>query len=160
MRRFLFATAICLCPLISFAAETTHPKVRAITAFVCVDRGTYREQVGEVLTFLRNAKSAYEKGGFEVESIRVTTQPFPDYTRGLKHANAVNFLLEFDAFANKERFMLNIGPAVVKASDDLANLKLLGEVLKQTQVINASAIVADKSGVNWEVVRETGRMVK
>ena len=62
MIRRLLAIAICLWSLPTFAE---HPKVRAITAFVHVDREHYRAQVGEAVTMLRSAKSAYEKAGFE-----------------------------------------------------------------------------------------------
>ena len=58
------------------------PRVRAITAFVSIDRATYGKQIQDTLAMLRKAKSAFEKGGYEVQTIRITTQPFPQYTRG------------------------------------------------------------------------------
>src|SRR5258708_27313150 len=51
------------------------PKVRAITAFVRIDRDHYEQQIADALTMLRSAKAAYEKEGYEVETIRITTQP-------------------------------------------------------------------------------------
>src|SRR5690349_9339478 len=53
------------------------PKVRAITAFVRIDRDHYAQQIQQPLGMLRAAKSAFEKAGYQVESIRITTQPFP-----------------------------------------------------------------------------------
>ena len=57
------------------------PKIRAITAFVRLDRAHYKEQIQDTLNFLRQAKSAFEKSGYEVQTIRITTQPFPEYTQ-------------------------------------------------------------------------------
>jgi len=159
MVRQILVLATLLCTsVLSFAQQ--HPNVRAITAFVRIDRDHYQQQIGDALKMLRPAKAAYEKAGFTVQSVRVTTQPFPEYTRGLSRADAVKFLLEVDAFAKKEDFLLNIGPAVVKAGDDLANFDVLGDVLNKAMVINASAIVADDSGVHWDAVRAAGHMVK
>jgi hypothetical protein len=59
------------------------PRVRAITAFVSIDRATYGKQIQDTLAMLRKAKSAFEKGGYEVQTIRITTQPFHQYTRGI-----------------------------------------------------------------------------
>ena len=45
------------------AGDYTRPKVRAITAFVRLDRATYPQQVSEALAVLRAAKGEFEKQG-------------------------------------------------------------------------------------------------
>ena len=94
------------------------PKVRAITAFVRLDRANYQSQIQDALKFLRTAKAAIEKSGYEVEGIRITTQPFPEYTRGLSDDQALSFFRDYDALAVKEGFDAAIGPAMLKDSDD------------------------------------------
>src|SRR5882724_12315644 len=59
------------------------PKIRTVTAFVRLNRTTYQAQVAEALKMLRAAKDAFSKAGYEVETLRITTQPFPEYTKGL-----------------------------------------------------------------------------
>ncbi|MGB9243400.1 MAG: hypothetical protein WCC03_08615 [Candidatus Acidiferrales bacterium] len=61
-------------------AIANKPKIRAVTAFIRLDRSQYESQIQETLKFLRAAKSTLEKSGYEVEGIRITTQPFPEYT--------------------------------------------------------------------------------
>src|SRR5262245_38277076 len=78
------------------------PKVRAITAFVRLDRVHYRQQIAEALQFLRSAQSAYQKAGLEVETIRITTQPFPEVVRGVPEGAALAFFRELDQLAAKE----------------------------------------------------------
>jgi hypothetical protein len=51
---------------------------RTITAFVRIEPAQYRQQIGEAVTMLRQAKAAFEKGGYEVQTIRITTQPFTE----------------------------------------------------------------------------------
>src|ERR1700741_1726324 len=79
-----YLTLTIACPSVIWGAENSaRPKVRAITAFIRLDRNKYEAQIQDTLRMLRRAKSAMEQGGYEVESIRITTQPFPEYIRGL-----------------------------------------------------------------------------
>ena len=59
------------------------PKIRAITAFINLDRGQYKEQVAEALKMLRRAQTILESRGYQVQTIRIATQPFADYAKGL-----------------------------------------------------------------------------
>ena len=71
------------------SALTTKPKVRAITAFIQLDISKYQQQLADTLKMLRGAKQEYERAGYEVESVRITTQPFPQYTKGMSDAAAL-----------------------------------------------------------------------
>jgi uncharacterized protein (UPF0210 family) len=135
------------------------PKVRAITAFIRIDREHYAQQFQEALVMLRGAKSAFEKGGYEVQTIRITTQPFPQYTAGLSGAEAVEFFKLLDDLAKKESFLANIGPAMMSDQDDPARVELLGEIVAITR-INASIVVAGEDGIHWNAVREAAKTVK
>jgi hypothetical protein len=86
----------------SASEPAPRPKIRAITAFVRLDRTRYKDQIQDALTFLRQAKAAYEKSGYEVQTIRITTQPFPEYTRDLSEEQAIAFFRDYDALAVKE----------------------------------------------------------
>jgi uncharacterized protein len=135
------------------------PKVRAITAFVRIDHEHYAAQIQQALVMLRGAKSAFEKGGYEVETIRITTQPFPQYMAGLSRTEAVEFFKRLDDLARKESFLADIGPAMLSDQDDPAQMELLGEILSTTK-INASAVVAGEDGIHWKVIRAAAKMVK
>ena len=135
------------------------PKVRAITAFVRIDHEHYAAQIQQALVMLRGAKSAFEKGGYEVETIRITTQPFPQYMAGLSRTEAVEFFKRLDDLARKESFLADIGPGMLSDQDDPAQMELLGEILSTTK-INASAVVAGEDGIHWKAIRAAARMVK
>src|SRR5580704_798563 len=69
------AIAMILLASIQLAAQTSpasasNPKVRAITGFVRLDRGTYRKQIADALVVLRRVKADFESSGYEVESLR------------------------------------------------------------------------------------------
>lgn len=147
---------------ISAAAEPTlaKPKVRAVTAFVRLDRTNYPSQVEEALRLLRVAKAAYEQAGFEVQTIRISTQPFPEYTGGLSREETLAFFRAYDQLARKEGFDAAIGPAMVAASDDPRQAELLAEILAANRGLNGSVVVAGEEGVNWNAVRAAAKVIK
>lgn len=147
-------------PAIWGADKAQKPKVRAITAFLTLDRSDYQAQISATLKVLRHARSAFEKGGYEVQSIRITTQPFPEYIRGLTRQEALEFFRAYESLAIKESFDPNIGPAMLHDTDDPAQVELLGEVLSTTKTLLSSIVVAAGDGIHWNSVRAAARLVK
>jgi uncharacterized protein (UPF0210 family) len=141
-------------------APAERPKIRAITAFLNLDRAQYQEQVADALKMLKYARTVYESRGYEVQTIRIATQPFPQYTKGLTTEQAVAFFKEYDALAAKEKFSASIGPAMLDAGDSEAQADLLSEILRNTKGINASLVVAGEDGVRWRAVGAAAQVVK
>ena len=135
------------------------PKVRAITAFIDIDAAAYSSQIGDAVRFLTAAREAYRGAGFEVETIRIATQPFPRYTTGMTRADAVAFLLKLDELASKLGFSGSIGPAMLNDADDPAPVALLAEVLPRVK-LNASLVVAAEDGIHWNAVRQSARLIQ
>jgi uncharacterized protein (UPF0210 family) len=162
-RAGIFATALllalaCVMPLAAQELKEK-PKVRAVTAFVRIDLQNYSAQIADTLKMLRRAKAIMEKGGYEVQTIRIVTQPFPEYTKNLSHDEAMKFFRAFDALATKEDFAPNIGPAMMRDTDDPAQAELLAEVLCATK-LNASIVIAAEDGIHWNAVRAAAKLVK
>jgi uncharacterized protein (UPF0210 family) len=136
------------------------PKVRTVTAFIRLDRARYQAQVAEALRMLRAAKDALTRAGYEVETIRITTQPFPEYTSGLTADQAMEFFRAFDKLAQQEGFTPAIGPAMSKDTDDPKQAELLARILAETENINGFVVVADDQGIHWNGVRAAARVIK
>jgi uncharacterized protein (UPF0210 family) len=141
-------------------ADPAKPKIRAITAFINLDRAQYKEQVSDALKLLRRAQTTFESRGYQVQTIRIATQPFPEYTKGLTNEQAVAFFKEYDALAVKEKFAASIGPAMLNADDSEAQADLLAEILSNTKSLNGSVSVAGEDGVNWKAVGAAARVMK
>jgi hypothetical protein len=135
------------------------PKIRTITAFVRIEPSRYRQQIEEALTVLRQGKAAFEKGGYEVQTIRITTQPFTQYTSDLPRAGTLDFFKSLDEMSKQNSFLLNIGPLTPGNSADTAQLDLLSQILATTKV-NASVVIAGDDGVHWNAIRAAARVVK
>jgi uncharacterized protein (UPF0210 family) len=143
------------------SAEGAKPKVRAITGFVTIDARSYASQIEETVSFLNRVRDAVAAAGYDVAGIRITTQPFPEYTRGLSHADALALLRGIDALAGKLRFNPNIGPAMLHDTDDSGPVDLLTEVLSMPgSRLNANLVVAGDDGIHWNAVRQAARVIK
>src|SRR5580704_3645692 len=64
------------------SAADSRPRIRAVTAFIEVDSNNYAAKIEETQKFLKSAKTALNAAGFEGAGGRITTQPFPVYTKG------------------------------------------------------------------------------
>lgn len=143
----------------SFAFAQAKPKVRAITAFIRIDAEHMEAQVFEAVSFLNGAREEYKASGFEVETIRIVTQPLANYTKGMKRADALALLHKYGDLAGKLGFSANLGSVMMTDDDDRATVDLAIEVFASTK-INGSLIVADEKGIHWESIREAARLVK
>lgn len=162
-RLVLLAVMLLPIQLLAQAASsgaTGNPKVRAITGFVRLDRNRLEPQVAETLAVLRKVKSEFESAGYQVESLRITTQPLGELVKGASEAEALAFLGRFDALSAKEDFVPNVGPAMMHDADDPATMHLLERTLSTLPNIEASSIIADESGIHWKTIARTAELVK
>src|SRR6185312_14299207 len=155
MRKALLALLLAAA---AYAADS-RPKVRAVTAFIDIDARNYASQIDNTMRFLNAARDAYKHAGFEVETVRIVTQPFPRYAMAMKHDEAVAFFHKLNDMAATTGFSLNIGTAMLNDNDDTAPNALLAEVLS-TGKINASLVIAGDDGIHWRALREAAKVIK
>src|SRR5882724_58865 len=136
------------------------PKIRTVTAFLNLDRAQYKEQIADALQMLRRAKTVFESRGYEVETIRIATQPFPEYTKGLTPSQTIAFFKDLDALAEKEKFAPGIGPAMLNADDPESQADLLADIIANTKHIRGSIVIAGEDGVRWRAIGAAARAIK
>jgi uncharacterized protein len=156
----LFACSVASAQRKPAAGDPDKPKIRAITAFVNLDRAQYQPQIADAVKMLKYARTVFESRGFEVQTIRISTQPFAQYTKGLTTEQALAFFRNYDAVAEQDKFDASIGPAMLNADDSEAQANLLAEILKNTKILNASLVVAGEDGVRWRAVGAAARVMK
>jgi uncharacterized protein len=163
------ASLLCLCAALVFALPSSahaaieyheKPKVRALTAFVRLDRANYQTQIADALAVLHKLKTAFEIAGYEVQTIRITTQPFPEYTRGLSPEETIAFFRDYNALAVKEGFDASIGPAILRDSDDPREAELAARIIAATTTLESSVVVAGEDGIHWKAVRAAAGAMK
>ena len=164
-RRAVLLTLAASALLFSSAAanvpeQPDRPKIRAVTAFIHLDRAHYQDQIAETLKFLRRAKSAFELGGYEVQTIRITTQPFPEYTADLSPREALRFFRDYNALAVKEGFDAAIGPAMMSDAEDPRQAELLAKILASTTTLEGSVFIAGEEGIHWKSLRAAAGVIR
>lgn len=155
MRRLLFVLAA-LWVTATYGDEVpVKPKIRAITAFITIDAKAYPKQIEEAVNFLSHVRSEEQIAGYEVSTIRISTQPFPEYTRGMSHSDALAVLEGINDLAEKLKFTPNIGPT------DEASVDLLIEVLsKPGNRVVGNLITADDDGIRWNAVKQAAHVIR
>ena len=142
------------------AAQPQNPKVRAITAFVRLDRDQYRKQIDEALAVVARAKAEFVSSGYQVETMRITTQPLAELVAGMPEDKALAFLRDLDDLSVKENFLPDVGPAMLHDSDDPATMHLLERALSTLPNIESNAVIADDEGIHWKTIHRTAELVR
>ena len=136
------------------------PKVRAITAFVRLDRDHYQSEGADALVVLRKATTEFVASGYDVETIRIVTQPLAELVAGMTEDDALKFLAKFNELSLKEKFAPNVGPGMMHDSDDVATMRLMAKALSTLPNLKGSAIIADEQGIHWKTIHEAAVLVK
>jgi uncharacterized protein (UPF0210 family) len=140
-------------------AAGSRPRIRAVTAFVTIDHNDYAAKVEETQKFLATAKEALNRAGFDGAGGRITTQPFPVYTKGMSREEALDLIRKLREATTKARTGLNIGAAMLNDNDDTAPVALLADVLSSISV-NANIVMADERGIHWHALHQAAKLIK
>lgn len=143
------------------ADDRAKPKVRAVTGFITVDAKSYPAQFEEAAKFLTQVRETIQAAGYEVQGIRITTQPFPDYTRGLSRAEALKLLRGISELAGKQHFAVSVGPAMLKDSDSTGPVEILTDALSTPgNRVSGTIMTAGEDGIHWNAVRQAAHLIK
>jgi uncharacterized protein (UPF0210 family) len=140
------------------AAADSRPKVRAITAFIRIDAANYETQVNDAARFLTSARDEYQASGYEVETIRIVTQPLASYIKGMQHADAVALVRRYGELAVRLGARPNLGAILLDPDEGNFATDVAIDVFASTG-INGSLIVATDSGIRWKSIREAARVI-
>ena len=112
--------------------------------------------------FSARARALFEDVGLELQTVRLATQPFPEILRNEGPAGAVPFARELEGRCHAQGVdYCSIGTVVAtRPEEDLAYLDVIPEVIRQTEMAFASALVASPaSGINLAAVARAAEVV-
>src|ERR1044072_2129649 len=134
------------------APDAAKPNVRAVTAFVTLDRARYETQIDETMKVLNAVKAEFAKRGDETQTLRIVTQPFAELVKGLNDKDAPAFLRAFAELSEKRGVDHNVGPAMLHDTDDPASMRLVAQARSTLSHLTARAIIADDQGIHWKKI--------
>jgi uncharacterized protein (UPF0210 family) len=115
-------------------------KIRAITIGITLSRKKMSVQIARAAKFLARAKDAFVAGGFDVQTTRISTQPWPVFCKGLGENKVVQEIQTIEEICHNEGVeFVSVGTAVAEKSVDL-----VPEIVCITKNVSASITIADR----------------
>src|SRR5690348_10236586 len=75
-------------------------KIRTITAGVNLKNTSDLAAIESAIGFLQRAKKKFEDAGYEIQTLRIATQPLPEYLNGKSRGEALADLKKIDAIVS------------------------------------------------------------
>ena len=135
-------------------------RIRTITAGISMTSPEDLDPLVEAIAFLEKARSRFVDAGYEVQTIRVATQPLAEYLPDWPTAGAIQRMIGMDELAAEHNLMLNIGPVI---TDDRYHPRLAAwssELISQTKNTSHTVIVASaEHGVHTQTAKSAGEAI-
>ncbi len=157
----MFAAGTILPVFPGIAASDAHNfRIRTITAGVNMATGDDFNALQRASDFLKHSRDTFETMGYEVQTLRIATQPLFHYLSDWHSSTSLDAIRELDVFAREHELMLNIGPVnhVHHDSEEFANWVV--EVIANTRNTSCSLIVASEEiALNNQALRTSARIM-
>ena len=142
------------------AAVTRNFRIRTITAGVNMAAEADIDALQRAVGFLKRGRERFEALDYEVQTLRIATQPLFKYLSDWQSAASMNAIWQLDAFAQEHKVILNIGPVnhAHQNSDEFANWVV--EIISNTKNTSCSLIVASPEiSLNNQAVRTAAKIM-
>jgi Uncharacterized conserved protein len=132
-------------------------RIRSITCFFQPDPSDYQGDVQKLGAFSRNLAARLQSIGFEVQSKRLATTPFPTYLGAMSQPDKLLWATRFEGAARLEGFgYISLGPALPEYPESYA---LLPEFMRQSKNAFFGAVIADRFLVYPEAIQATAKVI-
>jgi len=137
-------------------------KIRSITVGVNLSSLSNEEVIRQAGRFARQSKETFEGQGIEVQTLRLATQPFPEYLGDASGEEILRFAVELEKLCVKEGLeYFSIGPVTSDKTDrDLALMALIPRLIQETERLFVSITIGTGAEIKGQTVREAARAIK
>jgi uncharacterized protein (UPF0210 family) len=134
-------------------------KIRSITFFINPEWPLNEGKLDQAGTFIQEAQAGYEDAGYEVQTTRLATIPFPLLFKGLKDEEAIEASVALEKAAAAQGFAYTaIGPALIDQPEGYA---LIPDLIAATETLFCCAEMATrKQGVSLPAVRACAEIIQ
>ena len=117
-------------------------RIRTITAGVNLSNTSDLATVESAIVFLQRAKKKFEDEGYEIQTLRIATQPLAEYLNGKSRAAALRDLKAIDGVVAAKNVLFSIGPVITDDRYDPEFAVWATQLVRETKNINFSVTVA------------------
>jgi len=134
-------------------------KIRSITYFSSPGDDLDQESINSAKIFYSTAKSAFEADGYEVQTIRYATPPFPTFLDGLENKQIISYASNLELTLQKVGYAyISLGPALPGHPE---SYKIIPDLIRATEGTFCSGLLTDtKRGVYLPAVRACGEIIQ
>lgn len=130
------------CPERVTPTGSHHFKIRTITAGVNLKSTSDLTTVESAIGFLQQAGKKFEDQGYEIQTLRIATQPLPEYLNGKSRSEALVELKKIDDLVSAKGVLFSIGPVITDDRHDPEFALWATQLVRETKNINFSVTVA------------------
>src|SRR2546425_9367269 len=117
-------------------------KIRTVTVGVNLKNTSDLATVESAIEFLQRARKKLEDEGYEIQTLRIATQPLPEYLNGKSRGAALADLKAIDGLGSARNVLISIGPVITDDRHDSEFAVWATLLVKETKNINFSVTVA------------------
>ncbi|HJZ80908.1 MAG TPA: DUF711 family protein, partial [Pyrinomonadaceae bacterium] len=139
--------------------EARRFRIRTITAGVSLESTSDLRTVAAAAEFLQRARKKFETAGYEIQTVRIATQPLPEYLKGKTRTEALADLRKIDELVAAKNAIISIGPVINDDRYDPEFASWASELVKQTKTINFSVAVASERGVHRQTATSAAEAI-
>ena len=156
--RCLSGVLVCL-TLVSFPQAQNAFKLRCLTAGISLRANDYPEVLAKTREFFEKSIPLLVKEGFFLQGGRVSTNPFPVYTRGTTVEETVHRVSQLTAFTERMNLGLSIGPAIQDNRYDEEMIEKVCVLLKGLPVSCSMVIASPEHGIHYDTIRAAAQTI-
>jgi uncharacterized protein (UPF0210 family) len=125
-------------------------RIRTITAGVNLDSTNDLKTIESAIDFLQKARKKFEDEGYEIQTVRIATQPLSQYLNGKSRTAALDDLKRIDGVLSEKNVILSIGPVITADRHDTEFPAWAAQLVQQTNNISFSVTVASERGIHTQ----------
>jgi uncharacterized protein (UPF0210 family) len=136
-------------------------RIRTITAALQLQNTGKLKQAEEAVAFLQRARAAFQAEGYEVQTLRIATQPLGEYLPDWMDDSSLSAIQALDRFAADNEVMFSIGPVITGDVHHDQFAAWAAELVQQTNNISFTVRVASPGlGIHHQAVRSAAEAIQ
>jgi hypothetical protein len=134
-------------------------RIRTITAGVHLSSAANLDPAKAAVAFLHQARSRFEAEGFEVQTLRLATQPLARYLPDWKSPTGLTAIKALDQFAVDSKVGCSIGPVITDDQYQPEFGAWAAELAQQTSVSFSCQVASAAGGVHSRALRSAAEAI-
>lgn len=131
-------------------------KIRTITAGIKLSNPMKDSKVTNIIDFLKKARERFESFGSVVQSVRLSTQPWNEYTKRLEKEEIIENICQLENLCKENEIdFISIG-----TTNKLDSIDIIPEIIKETSITSCSVTINNKeNGTDFDSINKSAEVI-